>query len=306
MAVEHLLDMGLDVDRVMAAAGFLEAYAETCLLEMEQEEPTSVTAAVPPSQPDQDPEDTRWVPQIEAATALRDAGQWMLFPDPSRARDLLERSGRLYTSLGYGYGTFLLTATGWTPSPPAYEPFDSWIPAIPAVLSGYQAALPPPLQHPQQQAYAILAIAGQEQIHLQYREDLAAIISMSRNGVVPVGALGTPVMRLWEIADSLVVSSYYRLEGIRTIARHLEAMALRYRESMELAQVNQHLWRNAAAPVDVGDLDMAGITAIATRRFGRPAIESELFPPGSPLDPIARAPIEAGLDLAALSGPRFP
>jgi hypothetical protein len=304
MAVEHLLEMGLDVDRVMAAAGFLEAYAETCLLEMEQEEPTPVTAAVPPSQPDQDPEDTRWVPYTEAATALRDAGQWMLFPDPSRARDLLERSGRLYTSLGYGYGTFLLTATGWTTSPPAYEPFASWIPAISAVLAGDQAALPPPLQHPQQQAYAVLAIAGQKQVPLQYWGDLEEIISMSRNGVVPVGALGTPVIRLWEIADNLL-AGYGRPTSIQTIVRHLEAMALRYRESMELAQVNQHLWRNAAAAVDVGDLDIAGVTAIAARRFDQ-EMAFALLRPDSPLDPIARAPIEAGLDLAALSGPRFP
>ena len=305
MAIEHLQAMGLAVDQVMTVARFLEAYAQTCLLEMEQVEPIPVTTAEPPSEPDQDPEDTQWIPHMEAATALRDAGQWMLLADPYRARDLLARSGDLYTNVGYGYGTFLLAATGWTPIPPAYEPFASWIPAISAVLAGDQAVLPPPLQHPQQQAYAALASAGQRQVPQQYRANLEAIISMSRNGVVPVGALGTPVLRLWEIADNLLSGDDLQT-SLQTIVRHLEAMALRYRESMQLAQVNTHLWRNAAAAVDVGDLDIAGITAIAARRFGLPAMQSALLRPDSPLDLIARAPIDAGLDLAALSGPRFP
>src|SRR5690348_4324485 len=108
MAGEHLSEMGLAADRVTAAANFLEAYAETCLLEGGLTEPIPPTGVVSPSEPDQDPEDTSWVPVAEAATALREAGQWMLLLNPDRARNLLARSGSMYSNQGYGYGTFLL------------------------------------------------------------------------------------------------------------------------------------------------------------------------------------------------------
>jgi hypothetical protein len=288
--------MGLAAERVTAAADFLEAYAGTCLLESGLTEPIPPTAAVSSSEPDGDPEDTSWVPIAEAATALREAGQWMLLLDPSRARGLLARSGSLYSNQGYGYGTFLLAATGWTPQPPAYEPFARWIPAISVAIAGREALLPAPLEHPQQQAYVALAGAGLAPVSQRYGPFLESAISSSHSGVVPVGALGTPVRTFWDIAETLLLGT--PPSGALIIARHVEAMARRYRESMTLAQVNSHLWTNVAAPVDVGDVDIAGITAIAARRFGLSAIEAAFNRPDSPLDAIGRAAIDAGLDLA--------
>lgn len=296
MAGEHLREMGLAEDRVTAAADFLEAYAGTCLLESGLTEPIPPVAAVSPSEPDQDPEDTSWVPVAEAATALREAGQWMLLLDPSRARDLLARSGNLYSNQGYGYGTFLLAATGWTPQPPSYEPFASWLPAISAAIAGLDSLLPAPLQHPQQQAYAALAGAGLAPVAQQYRSFLERAISSSHSGVVPVGALGTPVRTFWDIAETLLSGT--TPTSALTIAHYVEAMAQRYRESMTLAQVNNHLWTNVAAPVDVGDVDIAGITAIAVRRFGLSAMEAAFNRPDSPQDTISRAAVDVGLDLA--------
>jgi hypothetical protein len=301
MAGEHLREMGLAADQVTAAADFLEAYAGTCLLESGLTEPIPPIGAVSPSEPDRDPEDTSWVPVAEAATALREAGQWMLLLDPPRARDLLARSGNLYSNQGYGYGTFLLAATGWTPQPPAYEPFASWIPAISAAIAGRESLLPAPLQHPQQQVYAALAGAGLAPVAEQYRSFLEGAISSSQSGVVPVGAVGTPVRTFWDIAKTLL--SETPLAGALTVALHVEAMAQRYRESMTLAQVNNHLWTNVAAPVDVGDVDIAGITAIAARRFGLSVMEAVLNRPDSPQDNISRAAVDAGLDLArSMSG----
>lgn len=53
-------------------------------------------------------------------------------------------------------------------------------------------------------------------------------------------------------------------------------MARQYSETMALAQVNRYLWRNAAPPVDVGDLDIAGIAALLVRAFGSDVVLREM------------------------------
>ena len=86
----------------------------------------------------------------------------------------------------------------------------------------------------------------------------------------------------------------------QVVADHLAGMARRYAETMSLAQVNTHLWRHAAAPVDVGDIDVAGIAALAAHRFGVDTLLHSLQEAGVSAErhPIAMAPIEAGVDMA--------
>ncbi len=82
------------------------------------------------------------------------------------------------------------------------------------------------------------------------------------------------------------------------IAEHLAAMAARYAEAMHSAQVSEYLWRTGLAPVDIGDIDLAGITTLAARRFG-PAVLEQL---AERVGPVGATPILAGLDLAGGSG----
>ena len=59
---------------------------------------------------------------------------------------------------------------------------------------------------------------------------------------------------------------------LELVTRHLlVAFARHYSETIELAMVNQHCWAHAAAPVDVADLDLVGISALATRVWGEDA-----------------------------------
>lgn len=72
-------------------------------------------------------------------------------------------------------------------------------------------------------------------------------------------------------------------------------MANSYAETMSLAQVNKYLWANTAAPVDVGDLDIAGIAALSTRRYGAEALLDAMH--GLLVNETGMAPVRAGIDL---------
>jgi hypothetical protein len=77
---------------------------------------------------------------------------------------------------------------------------------------------------------------------------------------------------------------------------------------MTLATVNSYLWRNGAAPVDVGDIDISGVTAMAARVFGPDILEAAVHEFIDPYQDnliqvdsqgrLALAPFEAGLEFA--------
>ncbi len=100
---------------------------------------------------------------------------------------------------------------------------------------------------------------------------------------------------LWDTARHL-----YRAErrSVDVVASHLAGMCDRYGESMELARVNNFLWRHGAAPVDVGDIDLTGITALAVRRFGWEETVAALERSGGQRSrPMNTPPVRLGLDM---------
>jgi hypothetical protein len=94
MADQQLEDLQLSRTQIETAADFHESYASFIL-----DRPVA-------GQDDARAYDAR----VDAASALRTAGQWALLVDPRRAIDLLRRSALLWQQLGYGYGSFLLAA----------------------------------------------------------------------------------------------------------------------------------------------------------------------------------------------------
>jgi hypothetical protein len=289
LALRHLREMGLDPQQVGTAADFLEAYANTCLEELDdvlrgqprdaaalQEEPAFTIAA-------------------DAATALREAGQSLLYSEPAQARVLLHRAGELFLALGQPFGAYLMEIAG----SPGELPYRSMLRAV----AGEQRTDEPgdewpALAHPQQQTYLMLAIAGSEAAGRPV-QTAAAILEASPHatGVVPIGALATPIRLLWDVAAHLLA----RQPGSsQIVAGHLADMARRYAQTMSLAQANEYLWRNAATPVDVGDIDITGVAALAVRRFGADTVMGDVREAGvsTERDPIAMAPIEAGAALA--------
>jgi hypothetical protein len=75
-------------------------------------------------------------------------------------------------------------------------------------------------------------------------------------------------------------------------------MSERYAESIELARVNDYLWNHAAAPIDAGDIDIAGIVALTVSRFGADRVGAVLRNVDEQLSPLARTPIEVAMELA--------
>ncbi|WP_433003277.1 hypothetical protein [Kribbella sp. CA-294648] len=298
MAARVLQEMGLDDKQVASAAGFLELYAETTVAELEalpliEPDSTAIDAGPPLAK------DPAFTLAADAASAFREAAQWMLYLDPAHAGQLLARSGYLFHSMGLPYGMYLLVVAGnWIDDPP-FDAFAQAIKNVRQTVEGNRIGDASPfLQYPQQQAYLLLASGGSPLIGGEFRRDLTAILESSphRDGTVAVGAMGTPIRRLWDIALHLVMAGDDAHGQIRL---HFTAMCGRYAETMALAQSNQYLWEGAAAPVDVGDMDLTGIAALTARRLGTETLyeiiqELQELPE---FGPIAVAPLRAGLAL---------
>jgi hypothetical protein len=300
MTAQNLRDMNLTEEQVWLTIRFLEAYASTAQRELDDLLDDKESGRMRGDQRTLLAEDATISIAAEMASTLRELGQWLLYVDPARARAALRRSGQLFHSMGQAFGTYLIVVTARPGQGPStdllHEP-------LAAMTGGRNRDYPPgtvwdSLRHPQQQAYLMLAISGHATGSRDFPE-LGQLLetSMHRSGVAPVGALGTPIRRLWDVARHLHNSSP---EALTTIARHLSVMCRQYAETMELAQVNAHLWRHAAAPVDVGDIDIAGIAALTARQYGGGELLTALEEAGLRLgrDRIALAPVEAGIALA--------
>lgn len=315
--IEDLDHMEIDRDQAWRAVKFLRAYASTCLQEVESAEIRSSMDRDDAIAEERTGEAgthaagmvAAEIPLADAASALREAGQWLLYLDPAAGRDSLRDAAALYSRLGFPYGYYLHVVTGsWAADPP--------MPLFKAALEELRHVSTPDaegnerdanmpreverrlkeaLRHPQQQAYLLLASAGSPAVAEAFPDHLQDAIyqSPNRDGVLPVGSLGTPVRRFWAIAQALASGDP---QEVKTIARHLAAMANSYAETMSLAQVNGYLWANAAAPVDVGDLEIAGIAALSAHRYGAQALLEAMAV--SAVSETGMAPVRAGIDLA--------
>ncbi|GIE97652.1 hypothetical protein [Paractinoplanes rishiriensis] len=292
MATRYLQAMGLDPEQVRATADFLQAYARTCLAELE--EAVHRQAGPRDLALQQDPAFTI---AADAATALREAGQWLLYSDLAGSRGLLQRAGDLLLELRQPFGAYLMAVAAADPGESSYR---DMLRAMRDGRSDDETGRDdwPALRYPQQQAYLMLAVTGGAAAE-PLASSAAATLSPSphQTGVAPVGALGTPIRRLWDTAAHLLAREP---ESAQVIGDHLADMARRYAETMSLAQVNKYLWRHAAAPVDVGDIDVAGVASLFARRFGAETVLRSVQEAGlsAERNPIAMAPIEAGVALS--------
>jgi hypothetical protein len=297
MSIQHLITMEVSEERVLAAVNFLTDYGSMCVTEADHDRDAQVRGI------SEEEQDRRWTLLADAASSFREAGQWALCFDPQRGRELLDRAGDIFYRLGYPFGAYLLVSTGtWAGHAPARDLGRSidWV----TYLNGLGEGPPDernlaPLQHPQQQAYLALACAGSPFIAHELDARLGLLLDRSpqRSGVSPVGALGTPARRYWETAAAL-----HRVTGdetaVNTIADHVTAMSRRFAEASELAMANAHTWTNASAPVDIGDIDIVGTTAMAARRFGVTAMQGALDRRSDGLPRFARIQLEIAMEFA--------
>jgi hypothetical protein len=277
----------LNPAKVATAADFFEAYARYALTR----DPVS-----------EDSDEVSPAYLLDAASSLHTAGQWAMLFDPRRAARLLAEAARIWQNLDYGFGTFVLAAVA-----PGDLERDSLNNRLQQMAQQYiqvqditgrvrrrirPQQIPEPMRHPQQQAYLLLGCAS-----LWRRFDLEPgllrlIVEQSphRRGVAPIGALGMPLRQYWDIAGRFLDASDD--ETARTVAADLARMADVYAEAINSAMANERLWFNAAAPVDVGDIDITVIALISARRLGRDLTQEHLRSATESLGPTARVPLE--------------
>lgn len=286
MAKHHLSDLGIDPPRAAAAVSFFEGYGRLCEAELEATEPGS---------------ETYWRTATDGASAYREASQWAAIVENSRLPDLMAKAAILFASTDQAFGWFLgLACQRWgTPREAQVRPEHSQQLATALGIAEVGVPVPSALRHPQQQAYAFLAIAGSTVVQhsREFLLDRIAEDPSARLGTAPVGALGVPLREYWAIGSALLDSSQ---EGVETVARSLAVMGNRYAASAELARVNSYLWRNAAAPVDVVDMDVLAIALIAADRFGRDRLREAVAREAERrhMSFLARTPLDVAIELA--------
>jgi hypothetical protein len=283
MSSAHLEQMGIDVESVLRSIDFLEAYGDLSLSETDTVD------------------ESRWRATVDAAGAYRDGAQWALWLDPSRAQYLLDRAGDCFDAIGQPFGSYLKVVSGtWYRDPPVAA-MGEQLRALETVTEEAGetrgARSERAVDTPQQQAYLFLAAAGSPPVASEYWYLLQhmATDSPHRLGVVPVGALGTPIRRLWRLASLLLRADP---EAVEDIAANLGAMAGAYEENMTQAQTNEHTWRHAAAPVDVGDIDIFGVTVVASQHFGAQTMQRAVERVMPSRSDVPRAILEVAIEYA--------
>lgn len=253
-----------------------------------------------------------WPALVDRATSLVEASQWALLIDSYRARQLMSAAAEIFRAgLGHGYGYFLRVAASGDVGKDA-DRLVYWILAT----SGLQAqarpfdargletdleslednnSMPHAMAHPQQQAYGLLALAGDPTTAERFRAELSALVmeSSRRNDVVPMGALGTPVGSMWRIGAMLIS------RDAKAYSEAIVRVLRRYSENVQVAQSSAYLWRTGLAPIDVVDTDIVGLIAIGYRNFGS---EFLALIENQDLDRVARSTVQVSRIFMTESG----
>jgi hypothetical protein len=311
MTGRDLENLNLDLSRVRSRTDFLESYANTTGRELETISRRNAFPETPRENVDQS--DMGWILTMDAASSLREAASWAVYFDVDRAIGLLGRAGFLYQSVGMAFGSFLLAVAGTAPLEELPYDIELLARAHGQVTQAGPVAIPDSLHHPQQQAYLLLACAGMADKMIsdrglgfaeersRYREALhtIAVESPIRQGVVPFGALGIPVRVPWNIGIHLLQEKNSESRDI--VARYIANLCGRYADTMGLATVNDYLWGHAAAPVDVGDIEVIGISALAAVHFGGEELTASITGFGVQAEGISYIPIRLGREISERS-----
>jgi hypothetical protein len=297
-------------------------------------------AALYPEQPDLDRAartgDPRssWSVLAQRATMLRQAGQFELLVELERARSFLLESALTYVEVGVPYGYFLFTSflSAYTQDRFVVRP-GAWAEAIQRASDkefphGAEEEQPQawgsgvpgrPLRdsaarHPVQRAYLCLAIAADARAASEYQQVLDDLSSPPRvTADIPIGPQGRPLAvycRFASLLSQLRDQPWPRLDSIRW---ELDTILIEHAREFEASIVgawsDTYHWRALRTPVEVVDLDLAALAALAeavlteTNTGTLEPLRGRL----GELSPLARMPIELGVRLKRSnpSGPGF-
>jgi hypothetical protein len=300
---------------VRRRAWFFESYAQ--LLDERAATTPAATIGIDDARAD-------WLDDAERATALRQAGQFELLVDQQHARSLLLDAAQSYLRAGVPYGHFLATAFSVDVAPPIL--FSGPGRLVWPLVHASQAVSPPttePTEPPEpgplgpdalldwvQQAYVYLVVNAHRPLWQEFRHVIAPLRSAPQaSAVSPVGPQSVPLRSYWQIGNLFGDLHEEREEARRPLLSRIAAIARRYEDAINQARQNEYLWSSLQSPVEVVDLDIAGISAladIALEQASMPRFDFEEAPL-STLSAVAQIPIRAGIILrGGFANGRYP
>jgi hypothetical protein len=251
--------LGLDLAALQSRTGFYRAYARNL------EGGRSPAGADPIWERLANPADP-WLGPAMIASSYRTAAQYAELFDTRLAVELMLHASRAYLDAGAAFGLFL-AAGAMSDEALQQAGGPQELRKLSSGTSGPQVA-PSNADSPVQQAYLLLAVAARPVLREQFRGDPQAMLRrLSAYGLEPVGAQGIALERYLDIAQLMLADRTTdrdpeaRLpdELAGTMASHLAAIGRAHAAALHANRRNEHLWRSAAAPVNIVDLEQTAL-----------------------------------------------
>lgn len=247
-----------------------------------------------------------WTTDACVATAYRYAAQYAILVDVSRARRLLLESAERYSALGTPYGYFLMAAAD--PERLASRIFEEGPQRMSLEYGdGARPLARAALGIPVQLAYFLLSLHARGVLAREFSAIRETAMTRARaHESTPIGPEGVPIKRYLDFTDFLAADTMQGIideEGVVRLAQRtvagLAPLARQYAENIEQARANRYLWERLQAPVDVVDLDIAGMAALASGLASemRPIFADTIEGLLRELSPLERVSIAAGMGL---------
>lgn len=249
-----------------------------------------------------------WVRVAERADALRQSAMAELLYDTPAGVTTLRRSGGEYRRLGLPFGSFLDTAATGSPrnafiagrrlawllnpqAPP--EPDEEGIIPLERALDA-----------PAQQVSVLLTTMSVLDAIYEFEVTSDSLASTAQSGgSAPVGVTSQPIALWWECAVHLADLAFGRSQARDELRTLLRELAAAHGIQLRNAQYDAFHWPVAASPVDLVDLDLAGLVAISARLLRQlNGPYWDLPDDFGALSPLSQVSIRVGLDLASQDG----
>lgn len=262
-----LQQLGLERDAVQGQADFYLAYARE-LEDARRSAHLDVWSALANPDPD-------WIGLATIASTYRLAAQFLALLDPRQAALAAIRASMAYLDANMPFGAML-----------AFGLMDDRLlrsrGGVRRIVRRVTDMLrQPPTDDPVQQTYLLLAVVARPWLRDEFRQPILALQqALAPHELHPIGAQGRPLATYLQLANALATT-----EGPMLVSVQGDVQAERYMSPQQFelsidtiasigrlhaadlraAQRNTYLWRHAAAPLDVVDLEGAALFGVLMR-----------------------------------------
>lgn len=251
--------LGLDLAALQSRAGFYRTYARNLERGRTRAGADTIWGRLAnPAQP--------WLGPAMIASSYRNAAQYAELFDTSLAIELMLHASRAYLDAGAAFGLFLA----------AGAMSDDALRQAGGLrelrnLTGPDADVQftsPAADHPMQQAYLLLAVAARPALREQFPGEPEVVLRrLSAYGLEPVGAQGIPLDQYLDIARLMLEDPVTARDPedrlpddlAGEMASRLAVIGRAHAAALHANRRNEHLWRSAAAPVNIVDLEQTAL-----------------------------------------------